>query len=126
MATLVKDLMRAPVTLDEETSQMGLVEAQMKIADVRHVLIVDGTGRLTGIVSRGDVIRAQDREGHHSVREFMTRRIWTVRPEMSAAAAIDVLVTRGVGAAPVIDADDKPVGIISEVDFLKIARTALE
>ena len=39
--------------------------------------------------------------------------------------ALDLMVARGVGAVPVIDADERPVGILTEVDFLKKAREAL-
>ena len=117
--------MRPPVTLPDETAQMGAAEAELRIADVRHLLVLDAAGRLAGIVSRGDVMRALQREGHHPIREYMTRRVFTVRADAPAVEALDLLIARGVGAIPVIDADDKPVGIVSEVDFLQIARRAL-
>ena len=117
--------MRAATVLPQDPSEMGAAEAQMRISDVRHVLVVDEAGRLAGIISRGDVLRALERDGHHPVRDFMTRRVYTVRPETPAAEALDILIARGVGAVPVIDADEKPVGIVGEIDFLKLAREAL-
>jgi tRNA nucleotidyltransferase (CCA-adding enzyme) len=125
MPTLVRDLMRPPVTLPEETAQMGAAEAELRISDVRHLLVVDGNGKLAGIVSRGDVMRALEREGHHPIRDYMTRRVYTARPDAHAVEALDLMVARGVGAVPVIDADERPVGILTEVDFLKKAREAL-
>lgn len=125
MATLVKELMRSPVAPLDETAQMGMVEAQMRIADTRHVLIVDARGRLAGIVSRGDLMRALEKGGHHSVKDFMTRRLFTVRAEAPAVEALELLLAHGIGAVPVLDADDRPIGLVSEVDYLKIARQAL-
>ena len=125
MPALVSELMRAPTILPEATAEMGAAEAQMRISDVRHLLVVDDAGRLAGIISRGDVMRALAREGHHPVRDYMTRRVFTVRPDAPAVQAVDILLERGVGAVPVIDADEKPVGIVGEVDFLKLAREAL-
>ena len=117
--------MHTATILPEDTAEMGAAEAQMRISDVRHVLVVDRAGRLSGIISRGDVLRALELEGHHPVRDFMTRRVFTVRPETPAADALDILIARGVGAVPVIDAEEKPVGILGEIDFLKLAREAL-
>lgn len=125
MPSLVHELMRAPIMLEEEKSQMGMVEAQMRLSDVRHVLIVDALGRLAGIVSRGDVLRAQAAGGHQPVRDFMTRRLYTLRAEALTVEAIDLLLARGIGALPVVDDEGKPVGIIGEVDLLKVARQAL-
>ncbi|HKA90528.1 MAG TPA: CBS domain-containing protein [Haliangiales bacterium] len=123
--TLVKDLMRRPVTLPEETAEMGMVEAQMKLANVRHVLLVDAAGRLSGILSRGDLMRVADADHHHSVKEYMTRRLFTVRPEAPAVGALDLLLEHGVGAVPVVDGEHVPVGLVSEVDYLQVARRAL-
>jgi CBS domain-containing protein len=117
--------MRAPIALDEEKSEMGMVEAQMRMSDVRHVLIVDARGHLVGIVSRGDVLRALAAGGHQPVRDFMTRRLYTVQGEAPTVEAIDLLLTHGIGALPVVDDDGKPVGIICESDLLRVARQAL-
>ncbi len=124
MPSSVADFMRPPIVLNED-AQMGMVEAQLKMGDVRHVLIIDDTGRLSGILSRGDVLRAQAREGHQFVRDFMTRRLFTLPPDAPAVAAIDLMLERGVGAVPIIAADGKPVGIVGEVDFLKVVRQTL-
>ncbi len=113
--------MRPPVQVGDD-AMMGIVEAQLKLADVRHVLVVDGAGKLVGIVGRGDVLRAEERGGHQFVRERMTRRLYTVRPEDPVEKAIDIMLERAVGAVPVVDAQGRPVGIVGEVDFLRRAR----
>jgi CBS domain-containing protein len=100
---------------------MGIVEAEMRIADVRHVVVTDAQGRIAGIVSRGDLLRGTT----GNVTANMTRRLYTVRADAPAVRAIDLMIAHNIGAVPVLDADEKPVGILTETDFLQIAREAL-
>lgn len=48
----------------------------------------------------------------------MDRDVPTVRPEDDARTAIDLLAKTDLGAIPVIDDDDKVVGIVSESDLV--------
>ena len=114
-------LMRSKLARVDDTVQMGIVEAEMRIADVRHVVVTDAQGRLAGIVSRGDLLRGTS----GAVAGNMTRRVYTVRADAPAVRAIDLMITHNVGAVPVLDADERPVGILTESDFLQIAREAL-
>lgn len=114
-------LMRTKLARVDDTVQMGIVEAEMRIADVRHVIVTDPQGRLAGIVSRGDLLRGAS----GPVAAAMTRRVYTVRADAPAVRAIDLMITHNIGAVPVLDADERPVGILTETDFLHIAREAL-
>jgi CBS domain-containing protein len=50
--------------------------------------------------------------------EIMNAEVTTVSPEEDARAAIDLLAKTEMGAVPVIDADRKVVGIVSESDLI--------
>ena len=115
-------LMRSKLARVDDTVQMGIVEAEMRIADVRHVVVVDAHGRIAGIVSRGDLLRGAS----GAVEGNMTRRVYTVRADAPAARAIELMIAHGIGAVPVLDDDERPVGILTETDFLHIAREALK
>ncbi|MEX0664037.1 MAG: CBS domain-containing protein [Acidimicrobiia bacterium] len=52
------------------------------------------------------------------VRDVMTSQVTTLRPEQSFAEAADTLADRKIGAAPVVDAEGKVVGLIRDEDFL--------
>jgi CBS domain-containing protein len=114
-------LMRTKLARVDDSVQMGIVEAEMRIADVRHVIVTDAHGRLAGIVSRGDLLRATS----GNVAANMTRRVYSVRADAPAARAVDLMITHGIGAVPVLDDDERPVGVLTETDFLQIAREAL-
>ena len=52
------------------------------------------------------------------VREVMTRDVVTLRPDQSVAEAADVLAGKQIGAAPVVDADGKLVGLLRDEDLI--------
>jgi CBS domain-containing protein len=52
------------------------------------------------------------------VRSVMTSDVVTVRPDQSIPEAADVLAERSVGAAPVLDADGRLVGLLRDEDLL--------
>lgn len=51
-------------------------------------------------------------------RQVMTRTVITVSADATVYAAAEVLLGSGVSAAPVIDADGKMIGIVSEADLM--------
>lgn len=55
------------------------------------------------------------------VRDWMSRRVVTFRPEMDLREAIDLLLRHKISGAPVVDRDGRLVGILSKRDCLKIA-----
>jgi CBS domain-containing protein len=53
-----------------------------------------------------------------SVTEVMTKDVITLAPEQSLTDAADVLADRGIGAAPVVDANGSIVGLLRDEDLL--------
>jgi len=54
------------------------------------------------------------------VREYMSKRLITLKPETNVVEAMDVLLKAKISGAPVVDDDGKLVGILSEVDLMQI------
>lgn len=52
------------------------------------------------------------------VSELMTRDVVTLRPDQSVEDAADVLAEKQIGAAPVVDADGKLVGLLRDEDLI--------
>ena len=52
------------------------------------------------------------------VTDVMTKDVVTLAPETSLADAADLLAEKGFGAAPVVDADAKIVGLLRDEDLL--------
>lgn len=52
------------------------------------------------------------------VRDVMSTRIISVKPETPARKVAETLLTHGISAVPVLDDDGAPIGIISEGDLM--------
>ncbi len=59
-------------------------------------------------------------------RDIMTRKVWTIHPEVSAQEAAQLLDQKRISGAPVVDANGKIIGIITEADIIsKVNRDGL-
>ena len=60
------------------------------------------------------------------VRDYMSTQLLTFTPEMEVMNAVHQLVKSGHSGAPVVDADGKLVGMLSERDCMHIALVAAQ
>ncbi len=118
---------------------LPIAEELMKLKRLRHIPVIDDAGRLVGLVSHRDLLRAQysdltgldvdDRrrlESRVPVSSIMTVDVWTVHPDMLASKAGELLLDNRFGCLPVIDAEQRLIGVLTEADFLRFAIKALE
>ena len=54
-----------------------------------------------------------------TVEDYMTRRLFTFRPDQTMDQVLDLLLAKNISGGPVIDENNNLVGIISEGDCLK-------
>lgn len=59
------------------------------------------------------------------IRDYMDTEVPTLEPETPIMKAVDFLLEHRVTGAPVVDADGKLVGIITETDLLKLATEGI-
>ncbi len=87
------------------------------------VLVVDGDGRLLGIFTDGD-LRRHVEEGTEflegPVSAVMTPNPKTVRTDMLVAEAQRLMQRHQIDEVPVLDAEDRPVGILDIQDLLEV------
>ena len=60
------------------------------------------------------------------IREFMDTVVPTLSPETRIMAAVDFLLRHRVTGAPVVDENDRLVGIITETDLLKLVTEGVQ
>lgn len=114
---------RLPVVSAAETIQ----EMLDKTRDVkRHgaVMVVDAEGRLVGIITDGDLRRLLTRHGQAAfgqhVSDVMTASCKRIRADALAAEATAIFHRYRIDELPVVDAEDKPVGLIDVQDIVTI------
>lgn len=122
MLKRVKDLMHT-------RESIPLIAQGSSLADGLNVLsakgfgcvgVCDRAGRLTGLVTDGDIRRLVARAGQAAnIDDVMTRSPLTVTPETLASNALRLMNERKISQFIVVDADQMPVGVIHLHDFLK-------
>jgi CBS domain-containing protein len=118
-------------TVQPETL-VDLAASVMEWRHVRHVPVEDADGRLVGLVSHRALLRlvarghADARNDPIAVRDIMTVSPITVTPDTPCLDAIEVMREHLVGCLPVVDDEDRLVGIVSERDFMQIAERLFE
>ena len=92
----------------------------------RHgaIMVVDKQGKLAGIITDGDIRRLMTKDGpagfDMKASDVMTKNCKRVRLDALAAEATAIFHKHRIDELPVVDADDKPVGLIDVQDIVTI------
>lgn len=54
------------------------------------------------------------------ITDYMTRDVYTLSPDLSIADAMDMFLEKKISGAPVVDEKGKIIGILSEIDCMRI------
>lgn len=124
-----KDLMTTPVETLAPHDDIDLASMLMRLDRLHHLPVVD-EGRLVGLISDRDILRAERstmvgatkdeaRRFNMKIRasEVMTDAVQTIAPDTSAVEAAQIMRERGFGCLPVVD-DGEVVGIVTPRDYL--------
>lgn len=58
------------------------------------------------------------------IRDYMTRKVFSLDPDMEISAATNFLVKNDISGAPVLDKHGRLVGILTERDCIKVVMHA--
>ncbi|MCO4771840.1 MAG: CBS domain-containing protein [Deltaproteobacteria bacterium] len=125
---LVKDLMTPNPFTVLPTANVGEAARLMDRRRVRHVPIADPDGRLVGLVSQRDLLRTAwqnstggDDESWRAtpISNVMRTEIDTAQVHDTGAEAARLILSSRRSCLPVVDADGKLVGILTEADYVR-------
>jgi CBS domain-containing protein len=133
----VKDLMNRAVFTTTDDAPVADAVRVMTEQGIKRLPVVDRAGRLVGMVSRVDVLRAlaqpairetaerAPQPGERTrVSEVMLASVPTVRADAPLNKVVDLLVSSAERRVVVVDRDRRAVGIITDGDLLKRASAA--
>ncbi|WNZ30400.1 MAG: homocysteine biosynthesis protein [Candidatus Bathyarchaeota archaeon] len=103
-------------TVDED---IKTVAQRIITKSVNHVVVVDKTGELKGIVTSWDLTRAVA-EGKTQLADVITKKVYTTTPEETVEVASRKMAQHHISALPVLDHQNKVVGLISTEDIAKL------
>src|SRR3954453_15037184 len=112
--TQLSDIMRRDVLGVAPEDTLGFAAERMAGGDVGAVVVLD-YGRLIGILSERDILRALAGRAHPpggGGRGWMTAEPITASPQTEPAEAARVMGEKGFRHLPVVE-DDQAVGIVS-------------
>ncbi len=145
---LVKDLMETNVISVTEDTTIGELSRLLLKYNITGVPVVDKNNKLIGMVTDADIItenispifpiyfdplimsyayidnfeqRQKDIKAYLSTRveEIMTRRVKVVKEDTPVSDAVKIMVKDRVNRIPVVDKNNKVVGILARANILK-------
>ena len=112
-----------PLAAETDTIERMLAETE-KLKRRGAIMIVDDDGRLAGIITDGDLRRAVATMGAKALKvtakKIMTPRCKRVRSDTLAAEAMAIFHKYRIDELPVVDAEDRPIGLIDVQDIVAI------
>lgn len=127
----VEQFMTTDIFTVHEDELIELVANLMDWNHIRHVIVENEEGEVVGVVSYRRILRLVGR--HESaidiysspVSSIMQKNLITVSPHTSTLQAIDLLRKNRISFLPVVK-DKKPLGVVTERDFVNVAGQLLE
>jgi CBS domain-containing protein len=136
----VREIMTAPVvTVHPELDVRHAAELMCRRVLVR-VPVVDAEGRLAGIVSRADLLRAvaggpserrlefpqpAHTDGTTPISAIMTHDVPAIRVDTTLRQVVDAVVSTQLNRAVVVDAEERVIGIVTDAELIDRLTPAL-
>jgi CBS domain-containing protein len=116
-----------PVTCSVDDS-LNVAAQRMWDHDVGALPVVDGGGKVAGMITDRDVAMAAYTQGKSltqiSVKNAMSANVWCVQPH-SSLSHVEMLMRRHqVRRIPVVDGEHRPIGMVSLNDLARCTRAS--
>ena len=109
-------------TLHEETRAREAIAAlqdQEEAEMVFYLYTIDNEGALTGVISLRDLVTTPS---DTMLKDIMTKKVQTVRPETDQEEVARIVSQYNFLAVPVIDSDEKLLGIVTVDNVVDVIR----
>jgi uncharacterized protein (DUF39 family) len=109
----VGDVMSRDVVTVQEDIQVEEAAKLIVSGSFDHLPVISKDGRLMGIITAWDISKAVASGKASRVTEIMTRRVYSARLDEPIEIAARTLDTHSISALPVVDRDNKVIGMIT-------------
>ena len=123
---LVEEFMETDLFTCHSSDLIDLVAEMMDWRKIRYMPVEDDQGHLCGLVTARLMLRHHVRLSRAlstektTIKDIMVDKPITVGPHNTIVEAMDLMRINKVGSLPVVK-DDELIGIITEMDFLRIS-----
>ncbi|KAG2427665.1 hypothetical protein HXX76_012314 [Chlamydomonas incerta] len=103
------------------TPDVTLAAIIPKLNKVTGLPVLDGDGKVVGVISRKDIIRVRKSGSTMTelVKKHMTSPAITVSVKATVQEAADIMLKYGIRRLPVVDVEGRPLGLVSRSDIFK-------
>ncbi len=121
-----------PITISKDTVISAAIDLMRK-NDFHRLPVVDGDGRLIGLVTRSLVEESSGKQttslsifelnyllSRTKVEDIMIEDVKTIAPDVFVEEAAQDMIDYGVGVLPVTEEDGRVIGIITEKDIFQV------
>jgi len=129
----LKDVMVTDPYVLNVDDHFSMVEEYFHLYNIRHLPVVDKDGILRGIISQRDLYRVRsprrtiegedvyDKQELNGfiLKNVMTKDPFTLHPNDTLDQAIDAMVTQKYGCIPIVNDENKLLGIVTQIDVLR-------
>jgi CBS domain-containing protein len=125
----IHDIMSTPVVVCDLNDSLNGAARLMWEHDCGVVPVVKEDGRIAGILTDRDVSMAAYTQGKPlfdiAVGQAMAKRVFSCREDDSLESAARIMTDNHVRRLPVLDGHDRPVGLVSFSDIVRVASETL-
>lgn len=138
----VRDFVRRDLSSVERDTPISQAIRLLENAGLSSLPVVDEEGRLVGVISERDIIRALVPEymdmlhsasflpsldqlarklreiGDHPVERYMTKEVVVAKLDDSDLYVADIMLRKGLKQLPVVDEKGRLVGMVRRIDLL--------
>ncbi len=128
----VRELMEKNVKTVDPEAAVNDVVVSLSDSHISALAVVDGMGRMVGVISSTDILTSEaeaddavEREAlfeQMTVRDIMTRRPLTVSPEADVREAAQQMLYADVHRL-FVTSDEQVIGVISTTDIMRAVAT---
>jgi len=129
----VTEFMTTDLFTVQKDDIIDLVTEMMDWRKIRYMPVEDAKGRLVGLVTSRLLLRHYSQCWHlnekkiTSVKDIMIASPITIGPKGTIMEAINLMRDNKIGCLPVVQGDDHElIGIITEMDYLRISTRLME
>ncbi|MCF8246086.1 MAG: CBS domain-containing protein [Saprospiraceae bacterium] len=130
----VEEFMTTDLITVQKDILIDFVAEMMNWRKIRYMPVEDAKGRLVGLVTSRHLLRHYSHNNKLSdvtptstVEDIMLTKPLTVTPRTTIMAALKIMRENKVGCLPVVhQKDNELVGIITEMDFLRVSSRLME